>query len=90
MLGAILQRQMVREERLFRLCIQLADQQGQLGVLCTEIGLVGGNINTVVHDRTFLVNDAKSARVELEVEVADPAMRSIIEARLSELGFVLE
>ena len=90
MLGAILQRQMVREERLFRLCIQLADQQGQLGILCTEIGLVGGNINTVVHDRTFLVNDAKSARVELEVEVADPAMRSIIEARLSELGFVLE
>lgn len=90
MLGAILQRQMVRDERLFRLCIQLADQQGQLGVLCTEIGLVGGNINTVVHDRTFLVNDAKSARVELEVEVADPAMRSIIEAQLSELGLVLE
>lgn len=90
LLGAILQRQMVREQRLFKLCIQLADQQGQLGVLCTEIGLAGGNINTVVHDRTFLVNDAKSARVELEVEVADPAMRPAIEARLTELGFMLE
>ena len=90
LLGAILQRQMVREERLFRLCIQLADKQGQLGVLCSEIGLAGGNINTVVHDRTFLVNDAKSARVELEVEVADPAMRPIIQARLEALGFVLE
>lgn len=90
LLGAILQRQMVRDERLFKLCIQLADQQGQLGVLCTEIGLAGGNINTVVHDRTFLVNDAKSARVELEVEVADAAMRPLIERRLTELGFVLE
>jgi threonine dehydratase len=90
LLGAILQRQMVRDERLFKLCIQLADQQGQLGLLCTEIGLAGGNINTVVHDRTFLVNDAKSARVELEVEVADPAMRAGIEARVAELGFVLE
>ncbi len=90
LLGAILQRQMVRDERLFKLCIQLADQQGQLGVLCTEIGLAGGNINTVAHDRTFLVTDAKSARVELEVEVADPAMRPAIEKRLTELGFVLE
>ncbi len=90
LLGAILQRQMVREQRLFRLCIQLADRQGELGVLCTEIGLAGGNINTVVHDRTFLVNDAKSARVELEVEVADPAMRPLIAERLIKLGFVLE
>lgn len=81
---------MVRDERLFKLCIQLADQQGQLGVLCTEIGLAGGNINTVAHDRTFLVTDAKSARVELEVEVADPVMRPAIEKRLTELGFVLE
>jgi threonine dehydratase len=90
LLGAILQRQMVREERLFKLCIQLADRQGELGLLCTEIGLAGGNINTVVHDRTFLVNDAKSARVELEVEVADPAMRDAIGQRLSGLGFVLK
>ncbi len=89
MLGAILQRQMVREERLFQLCVQLADQQGQLGMLCSEIGLAGGNINTVVHDRTFLANDAKSARVVLEVEVADSAMRPLIEGRLEKLGFVL-
>ena len=90
LLGAILQRQMVRDERLFKLCIQLADQQGHLGTLCSEIGLAGGNINTVVHDRTFLVTDAKSARVELEVEVADPSMRLLIEKRLTDLGFILE
>ena len=90
LLGAILQRQMVREDRLFKLCIQLADRQGQLGLLCSEIGLAGGNINSVIHDRTFLANDAKSARVEVEVEVADPTMRACITARLTDLRFLLE
>jgi hypothetical protein len=58
-------------------------------VLCSEVGEAGGNINAVVHDRTFLAQDAKTALVELEVEVADPAVRDTIEARLSALGFVL-
>ena len=90
LLGAVLQRQMVREGRLFRLKIQLADQAGSLGLLCSEIGLAGGNINTVAHDRTFLANDAKSARVDLEIEVADPATRKGIEQRLKQNGFILE
>jgi ACT domain-containing protein len=80
---------MVREEKLFRLSVQLADRQGQLGLLCSEIGLAGGNINTVVHDRTFLAHDAKSARVELEIEVAEPDVQMRIEAKLSELGFLV-
>ena len=90
LLTAVLQRQMVRDRKLFRLRVQLSDQAGTLGQLCTEIGMAGGNINTVVHDRTFLVNDAKSARVELEVEVVDPAVRTTIEERLTALGFVVE
>lgn len=90
LLTAVLQRQMVRDEKLFRLRIQLPDQAGTLGQLCTEVGGAGGNINSVVHDRTFLATDAKSARVELEVEVADPAVRDRIETRLAELGFHIE
>ena len=90
LLTAILQRQLVRDERLFRLRVQLHDQAGTLGQLCTEVGLAGGNINSVVHDRTFLANDAKSARVELEVEVADPATRIAITTRLEALGFHIE
>lgn len=90
LVNAVLQRQMVREEKLFRISVQLSDQQGQLGQLCAEIGLAGGNINTVIHDRTFLVDDAKSARVQLEIEVADPGMRHEIENRLVRAGFGLE
>ena len=90
LLTAVLQRQLVRDEKLFRLRVQLPDQAGTLGLLCTEIGLAGGNINTVIHDRTFLANDAKSARVELEVEIADPDVRTLIETRLDTLGFTIE
>ena len=90
LLTAILQRQLVRDDRLFRLRVQLHDQAGTLGQLCTEIGLSGGNINSVVHDRTFLANDAKSARVELEIEVADPLIRIAITRRLETLGFHIE
>lgn len=80
---------MVREGRLFKMSIELADRQGELGLLCSEIGLAGGNINTVVHDRTFLANDAKSDRVELEIEIADASMGPVRKAKLTELGFVL-
>jgi threonine dehydratase len=90
LLTAILQRQMVREEKLFRLRVQLPDQAGALGRLCTEIGTVGGNINSVVHDRTFLASDAKTARVELEIEVADPVLREVIQDRLLATDFSIE
>ena len=87
LLSAVLRRQQVREGTLFRLRVQLADSTGMLGQLCSEIGHMGGNINTVMHDRGFLAADAKSAQVEIEVELADPAQRAPLEARLMSLGF---
>lgn len=57
-----------------------------------RVGLIlcGGNIDTVVHDRSFLATDAKSARVEVEVELADPLLRAAMERALGEQGFVVE
>lgn len=90
LLTAILRRQQVRDGTLFKLVVQLPDRMGSLGRLCAEIGRMGGNIDTVVHDRSFLAADAKSARVELEVELADAAQRPVMEASLAELGFIVE
>lgn len=57
-----------------------------------RVGLIlcGGNIDTVVQDRSFLASDAKSARVEVEVELADPLLRVAMERALGEQGFVVE
>ncbi len=90
LLTAILRRQQVRDGTLFRLVVQLPDRAGSLGHLCEEIGRMGGNIDTVAHDRSFLASDAKSARVELEVELADPVLRAALELSLTERGFLIE
>lgn len=87
---AILQRQLVRERRLFRLAVPLPDQAGSLARLCTAIGELGGNINNVTHDRAFVPRDAKSVQVLVEVEVADAATGPRILARLRELDMPAE
>ena len=39
------------------------------------------------HDRSFLAVDAKSARVEVEVELADPLLRAAMISNLFAEGF---
>jgi ACT domain-containing protein len=55
-------------------------------MLCSAIGQLGGNIDSVVHDRNFLGQDAKSVRVVAEVEVADRATGQRILEHLASLG----
>ena len=90
LLTAILRRQQVRDGTLFRLIVHLPDRTGTLGQLCSEIGMMGGNINAVTHDRGFQSVDAKSARVDVEIELADATLRPILENRLREQGFLIE
>lgn len=90
MLTAILQRQLVREKRLLRLRALLPDQRGALGAVCSLIGANGGNINTVTHDRTFLAANAKSARVDIELELQDPAQALAIGQALANEGVAYE
>jgi threonine dehydratase len=90
LLTAILRRQQVREGTIVSLVVQLPDRAGSLGRLCSEIGRRGGNIGTVTHDRTFLAADAKSARVELEIELADSELLGPLLTCLEEDGFMVE
>lgn len=85
LLANVLQRQLVREDRILRLAVALPDQAGSLGILCSSIGALGGNINSVVHDRNFLGQNAKSVRVVAEVEVPDRATGEKILAQLTAL-----
>jgi threonine dehydratase len=90
LLVAILQRQLVREGRLLHVRVVLPDQAGSLGRACSEIGQLGGNINAVLHDRTYVPIDAKSARVEFEIEVTEAPVGERILARLNELALSAE
>ena len=89
LLTAILQRQQVRDGTLFRLVVYLPDRIGTLGMLCSEIGTFGGNINSVIHDRSFIGADATSARVDVEIELADATRRPVLLERLRQCGFAI-
>lgn len=87
LLSAILRRQQLREGTILRLVAELPDTSGSLGRLCSAIGAMGGNINTVVHDRTLMSADAKTTQVAVEFELADPALNAPLRAHLAEQGF---
>lgn len=87
LLSAILRRQQLREGTILRLVAELPDTSGSLGRLCSAIGAMGGNINTVVHDRTLMSADAKTTQVAVEFELADPAQNAPLRAHLAEQGF---
>ncbi|AJP73382.1 threonine ammonia-lyase [Sphingomonas hengshuiensis] len=87
LLSAILRRQQLREGTILRLVAQLPDTSGSLGRLCSAIGEMGGNINTVVHDRTLMSIDAKTTQVAVEFELADPELQPPLRAHLEREGF---
>ncbi len=87
LLSAILRRQQLREGTILRLVAQLPDTSGSLGRLCSAIGEMGGNINTVVHDRTLMSIDAKTTQVAVEFELADAELQPPLRAHLEREGF---
>lgn len=90
LLLALLQRQQVRDGKLLHLRMILPDRTGTLGELCTVIGACGGNINSVTHDRTFPADNARSARVQLEIELTDPAIAAVIFDKVGAMGLRCE
>lgn len=90
LLLALLQRQQVRDGKLLHLRMILPDRTGTLGELCTAIGACGGNINSVTHDRTFPADNARSARVQLEIELTDPAIAAVIFDKVGAMGLRCE
>jgi threonine dehydratase len=71
LLAAVLMRGLVRDGRLVRLRVSLADVAGSLARVATMIGDAGGNIVEVQHQRVFDAASAKSAEVEFVVEARD-------------------
>lgn len=90
MLVAILQRQLIRSGRLLRFRLSVPDSAGQLARICRIVADQGGNINTIDHNRTFDASDARSAQVDMELEVQDPEAGQRIEDALTKDGIVIE
>lgn len=71
-LSSVLMRGLVREGRLVRLRIGLADSPGSLAEVARLIGEGGGNIVEVHHQRLFQDVPVKMAELDAVVETLDP------------------
>ncbi|MBI3370164.1 MAG: threonine ammonia-lyase [Betaproteobacteria bacterium] len=70
-LSAVLMRGLVRDGRLVRLLVDMADISGSLAKVATMIGDAGGNIVEVQHQRVFGTASVKRPEVEFVIECRD-------------------
>src|SRR5207237_9082227 len=87
LLGWVLTRELVREQRLVSLKIIGDDRPGLLATVSAVIGDLGGNIIEVAHNRLALDVPAKGAEFDIMVETRDAKHTQEIIDALSEAGY---
>lgn len=83
-LANVLLRGLLRDGRLLRLTMDIPDRPGVLADIAGRIGISGGNIIEVIHQRLFDAPSVQAAELELMIEARDPAhadeIASVLEA----------
>ncbi len=87
-LSNTLMRNLLRDGRLLRVVLEMADRPGMLAEIARRIGSRGGNIIEVAHHRLFSSPSVQDAQLEVMIEARDEAHGAAIEAALAE-AFVL-
>jgi len=87
LLSSVLLRGLVREGKLIRLRIEIADEPGKLSDLTEVIGASGGNIVEVHHQRLFFDVPLKSTEVDVTMETRDQNHVKDIRTALEEAGY---
>lgn len=86
-LANVLLRGLVRDGRMLRLAVDIADRPGVLADVAGRIAEAGGNIIEVAHQRLFAAPSVKAAELDLVVEARDAAHGEQILAALAGAAF---
>lgn len=86
-LASVLQRELVRSERLIGIRIAGKDTPGSLATICRIIGDCGGNIVEVSHNRLALNVPAKGTEFDFLIESRDARHSEEIRSALREAGY---
>jgi threonine dehydratase len=89
LLASVIMRGLVRDGRLARLLVEVADVPGSLAAVATAVGDAGANIVEVLHQRMLLDVPARSAELEVVVETMDHDHLDRVTAALDEAGFAV-
>ncbi len=84
-LANVLLRGLLRDGRLLRLRMDIPDRPGVLADIAGRIGVSGGNIIEVNHQRLFASPSVQAAQLEIMVEARDPIHAAEIEAALAQV-----
>lgn len=87
LLSSIMQRGLVRDQRLVRLMVEMPDLPGGLAKLTTRLAELDCNIIEIDHQRTFDATTAKSTLVELVVQMRGEEQAQQVLSALELLGF---
>jgi len=87
LLSEVLLRVLARSRRLVRIAVSMPDRPGALGRVSDLIGEIGGNIETVEHQRTFTAAPVKYPEVHFTVQTRDAEHVRRIVNRLREAGY---
>lgn len=86
-LANVLLRDLVRDGRLLRLSVDIADRPGVLADVAGRVAQAGGNIIDVEHQRLFAAPSVRAAELDLVVEARDAAHGAEILAALEGAEF---
>ncbi|TQF82844.1 threonine ammonia-lyase [Elioraea sp. Yellowstone] len=86
-LANVLLRNLVRDGRLLRLAVDIADRPGVLADVAGRIAAAGGNIIEVTHQRLFATPSVRAAELDLVVEARDALHGAEILAALEGAAF---
>lgn len=87
LLSSIMQRGLVRDQRLVRLMVEMPDVPGGLAKLTTRLAELDCNIVEIDHQRTFDAITAKSTLVELVVQMRGEEQAQQVLVALEQMGF---
>ena len=86
LLASIMVREQEREGRITHLRITAPDRPGLLGVISTELGVLGANILEVSHRRLMLDVPAKGITIDVSIETRGPEHADAVLAALGAKG----
>jgi threonine dehydratase len=87
LLASVIMRELVREQRIVKLHIPIADHPGVLSKITTVVGAEGGNILEVFHHRLSIDMPAKAATLDILVEARDGRHAAAVVEALRAAGF---
>jgi len=89
LLSSVIMRELMRDDRICRIEVDIADAPGHLSAIAHLIGDKGGNIIDVEHERLALAISAKHTRLNILFEARDASHAADIVAAISACGIAV-